>query len=133
MTLIWKGKAIKTINLNAVDLHGSYEEYTYILEKLGYKSFGYKVQGQDRFWGYFAPNSLRGVLAYVGGNGDEIDFSTFEDGDMRSADIQKLVSSANVIAATFNGRVYDPQTEKYKQPKIKKSEKIKIMEWRLLK
>ena len=131
--MIWKGKAIKTISLNAVDLHGSHGEFTYILGKLGYKPFGYKVQGQDRFWGYFAPNSLRGVLAYVAGNRDEIDFSTFEDQDMRSADIQKLVNSANTMAATFNGRIYDPQTDKYKQPKIKKSEKIKIMEWRLLK
>ena len=111
------------INLKATNLDGTQKEFADILKKLGYKSYGH---GQ---WNYFDTNSRRGVWAFMHDN--EITFTTYagENG----ADIQKRVDSANIMAAMFNGRIYDPYRGEYRPPAVTKSEKIKIMEWRLLK
>jgi len=111
------------IDLEVVDLDGTEEEFKDILKKLGYKSHS------NGSWSYFDADSRRGVWAYVHNNG--ITFTTYMN--RSDTDMQKQINSANIMAAMFNGRVYDPQTGEYTRPKLKKSEKIKIMEWRLLK
>jgi hypothetical protein len=114
---------VVVIDLKATDLHGTQEEFADILKKLGYKSHS------NGSWNYSDANSKRGVWAYVHDN--EITFTTYMS--RNDADMQKQINSANIMAVMFNGRVFDPQTGKYIQPKLKKSERIKIMEWRLLK
>jgi len=114
---------VVTIDLKAVKLDGTEEEFADILKKLGYRSHS------NGSWNYFDADSKRGVWAYVHDN--EITFTTYMS--RNDADMQKQVNSASTMAVMFNGRVFDPQTGKYIQPKLKKSERIKIMEWRLLK